>query len=175
MNDNHKKSLKEKAAHELGQLLINFVFMAAIFTSFAMYKRILLGELNFNHFQYGYALFEALILAKIVTLGQSLNIGRRYENHRLAYTILLKTFIFSLFVFAFTVGEHLLESLIRGENLMIIWDKLISENWPLIIGKTIVMFFIFIPYISLIEIVRYLTGGDLYELFFNPTKSSKPE
>lgn len=172
MTDTHKKSLKEKAVHELGQLLINFIFMAAIFTSFAVYKRILLGDLHFNNFQYGYALFEALILAKIVTLGQSFDIGKKFQNDWLAVTVLYKTLIFSVFVFFFTFAEHIVESLIHGEGLNAIWHHIISADWPAILAKTVVMFFIFIPYITLIETVRFLTGSDLYELFFNHPKSS---
>lgn len=168
-----QEKIKQKIKHELQNLIINFLFLAMLFLAFAVYRKVLIKAPAPVYFYYAYALFEALILAKILTIGQSLNLGQHYRTSRLFVDILYKTFIFSLFILVFTSIEHFIEGLFHGEGVYGSLNKVIYSDWLIILARTVVMFFVFIPFFGLIEVTRILTGRDLYELFFKTNLDGK--
>ena len=49
-------------------LIASFLFF--FFGAFATYRRLILSEYQIDYFQYGYALIEALVLGKVILVGE---------------------------------------------------------------------------------------------------------
>jgi hypothetical protein len=108
-----KPNLKKRLAHELRSYVSTAAFLAIFFVSLATYRKLVLAEYHVSYFQYGYALVEALILAKIILLGEAMHVGERFRDRPLLVSILWKTLIFSAFTVLFMTVEHVLSALLH--------------------------------------------------------------
>jgi hypothetical protein len=85
-------------------LVASFLFF--FFGAFATYRRLILSEYDIDYFQYGYALVEALVLGKVILLGDLFRLGDRFHGKPLIVPTLYRTFAFSVLVLVFAVSEH---------------------------------------------------------------------
>jgi hypothetical protein len=143
-----------------------FLFLALFFGAFATYRRILMREMGFSYFHYGFAAFKALVLAKIIMLGQYARVGKIFDDRPLIVPTLYKVVLFSFFVLAFEILEHLVGGLIHGKDLMDIFQEIISAGRNELLGRTLVVLVAFVPFFAFSEIGRLLGEGRLSELFF---------
>src|SRR5215467_8507748 len=82
-----KADLKQKAIHEFREYLTVLLFLAPLFAAFSTYRMLLQGRFREGSFEYGTAVINALILSKIILIGEYLRVGKRQENRPLIYTI----------------------------------------------------------------------------------------
>jgi hypothetical protein len=99
MNDADKKKTgwKAKLAHELVEYWINFLYLVFFFGTFTWYRRLVLAEYHISYLHYGAAVIEALILAKVILIGDALRLERRLEERPLIIPTLYNAVVFSLF------------------------------------------------------------------------------
>src|SRR5690242_11434243 len=106
--------LKEKMLHELQKFALYFIFLAFFFSALTAYQRLILGEYSISYLHYGYGLIEALILSKIILIGEGLGLGEKYGSKPLIIPTLYKTIIFSFLVMIFSIAEHFITGFMRG-------------------------------------------------------------
>ncbi len=106
MDLNRRTVLKEKVVHEVHEYWVNFVYLAAVFSAFTLYRRLVLERYLVSYLHYGIALIEALVLAKIVLLGEAARLGRKYEGKALIIPTVHKTIVFGIWVIGFKILEH---------------------------------------------------------------------
>jgi hypothetical protein len=165
--DKSKGNLKKKLLHEMKVYWVYVVYLTFIFGAFTWYRRLILADVGISYTDYGVALIEALIFAKVIMIGDLLHLGRGFEHKPLIFPILLKTAVFTLFVGLFTLIEHAIKGLLKGkgavEGLMEFFGKGSYE----ILAGCLVIFVAFIPFFSLRELSRMLGGeGKILDLFF---------
>ena len=93
----HKPSLKERAAYQLKEFLGMFVYVWVLFGLSAIHKSIILAEEHINYQAQGFAIVNALILAKVMLIGEDLHLGSELRDKSLLYSILYKSLVFSVF------------------------------------------------------------------------------
>ena len=158
-----KKEFKRKLGHELKEFLSVFLFLALFFSAFTTYRMLLLDEFHLRYFNYGSALVSALVLSKIILLGEYAHLGRRREGTALIVSTLYKSLVFGLLAAAFRILEEAIKELVfRKPSLLPVDNGTISE----LLARTLVMFCAFIPFFAFRETARVLGEGKLYELFF---------
>jgi hypothetical protein len=94
---------KQRFLREMVRYFISVFYLAAFFGAFAWYRRFILASYQINYFNYGIAIIEALVLAKVVWLGELLHIVREREDKPLIVPTIKKAFIFTIFVGIFEV------------------------------------------------------------------------
>jgi hypothetical protein len=161
-----KKSLKEKIFHEMAEYWINVGYLALVFAAFTQYRRLVLAAHDFTYTNYWVAVIEALILAKVVMIGDVLRLGRRLDHKPLIYSTVLKTVIFSLFVGAFTLIEHVIKGLWMGKGLTGGLVDLLGKGHHELLAGCLVVFVAFIPFFAFRELGRVLGEGKIRTLFF---------
>ena len=57
-------------------MLLITAYLAAFFVAFLTYRRLISREFGVSIFHYGYALFEALVIAKVILIGKALGLGK---------------------------------------------------------------------------------------------------
>jgi hypothetical protein len=161
-----KAGLKQKVTHEFREMLVVFLFLAPFFLAFSTYRLILLNEFHVNYFEYGTALINALILSKVILIGELAGLGKRHEEKPLILSTVYKAFLFSLLAAAFRVLEDTLRGLTHGRGWAAAFGDLSSGGWNELLGRTVVMFLAFIPFFALMEVGRVMGEDKLFDLFY---------
>ena len=115
--DKKKRNLKKKIFHEMVEYWINVAYLTLVFAAFTQYRRFILAAHDITYTNYWVAVIEALILAKVIMIGDVFRLGRGLEQKPLIYPTLYKTVVFTLFVGVFTVLEHVIKGLWKGKGL----------------------------------------------------------
>lgn len=168
-------SLKQKMAHEARELLAIFLFLALFFEVFAAYRMLLSREFQVGYVSYAAAIISALILSKVIMLGEYAGLGKRHEQRPLIVSTLYKAFVFCLLAVAFHVLEEAVKALIHHKRLAMAFEglRLASGRYELL-GHGLVLFCAFVPFFAIWEMRRVLGGPQLYDLFFRKKRLAWP-
>ncbi len=168
MNDLNKKKggWKQKLVHEMTEYWTNVIYLALFFGVFTSYRRLILADYQISYGDYGISLIKALVLAKVIMLGDVLRLGRRLEDKPLIFPTLYKTVVFTLWVMLFSVVESTIREFLHGKGLAGGLDELISKGRYELLAGCLVVFFAFIPFFAFRELERVLGEGRIRDLFF---------
>jgi hypothetical protein len=103
---------------------------------------------------YGIALIEALVLAKIILLGQAARLGRKHEDKPLIVPALYKTIVFGIWVIGIKILEHFIGAFVRGRGLAGGFHDLINENVYEILANALVVIPALVPFFAIKELER---------------------
>src|SRR5215470_6470855 len=155
MNSTHV-GRKQKIKHELREMLELFVYLAFFFCSIALYDMLLLRQYTVEYLTITFALINALVITKVIMIGEYAKLGRRHEDKALLISAVWKAFVFGLLVFAFHLIEEMIKRLIHGEDMARASRELRLEQFA---GRAIVVFCVFVPLFAFREFRRAM-GAD---------------
>jgi hypothetical protein len=156
--------LKEKAIEEFKMFWVVAAFLALMFCAFTAYRRLILTEFGISYLHYGAGLIEALLVAKVILIGQALGVGKRFEHRPLIVAALFKALLYGAFVAAFAVAEHWIEALVHGKDPASVWRGFVGLGKDEILARMLVVIVAFIPFFALWETRRALGEGKLLAL-----------
>lgn len=156
----------EKIGHELRLYLLYTLFLWIVFSALTFFRKLTLAQYDIPYIHLEYNLFQALILAKVILLGQMLKLGERFGNQPLIIPTVYKTAVFSLFLVAFSVLEEFVMGYFKGKTFNDILHELSSKSSSEIIAKIFIMTIVFIFFFAFIELDKALGKGKLFQLFF---------
>lgn len=161
-----KPTLKERALHELRRFTVMSLYLWVLFALFSIHQSIVLAEHDIDYRAQGFAFINALMLAKVMLIGEDLHLGRRFKDRRLVYSILYQSLAFAILFICF----HIVERLLIG-----IWDgKTIAESFPEIGGGSLkgilsagtIISVSLIPFFAFKAIGEAMGERELWALFF---------
>lgn len=153
--------------HELLVFLGYFLFLAFFISVFTLYRQLILDEYALSPFKYGYGIIEALILAKVIMIGQMFGLGQKlFQDRSLIIPTLYKTALFSVFVLFFSLLEHFVVGYFAGEKMDAVYHKILNAGIYEILAKVLIMGFVFIFFFAFLELGRVLGETKLFNLFF---------
>jgi hypothetical protein len=162
-----KAAWKQRARRELFEYWITALYLGLYLGAFMGYRRLLMAEYHIHYAHYGFAVIQALVLAKVILIGDAVGVGRRLREDRpLIYITLFRAVRFTLWVAFFTVLEHMLEGLVRGEGWMGGLNELLRLGKYELLASSLVIFFTFIPFFAFRELNRALGQHTIWNLFF---------
>jgi len=164
--DKKKGNLKEKIVYEMVEYWVNFCYLTLVFAAFTQYRRFVLAAHDITYTNYGVAVIEALILAKVISIGGVLRIGRGLEQKPLIYPTLYKTVVFTLFVAAFTLIEHTVIGLWKGNGLMWGIEEYFAKGPYEFLAGCLIFLVVLIPFFGVKELGRVLGVDKVQALFF---------
>jgi hypothetical protein len=156
------EALKRKIAREFGQLAILTAYLAIFFCVLAAYSMLLMNKFNIAYFAYGTALINAVLTAKVILVGEAINVGRRFEEKALLYSALWKAFAFGLLVFVLHLLEEMLNHLIHGKSVVGAFHEIQLDA---LLMRTIVIICAFVPLFVFRELRRVIGGDNLRDIF----------
>ena len=162
-----KPNLKERAVHQLREFLAMFIYLWVLLALFVINQSAILVREHHNYQAHFFAFVNALILAKVLLIGEDLHLGNRFRDKPLLYSIFYKCFVFTIFF----IGVHILERAIVG-----VWSgRSIAQSFPdigdgslngiLSLGATV--FVALIPFFAFREISRVIGPGELWALLLS--------
>jgi hypothetical protein len=160
---------KQKIIHELKTVGWVSLYLALFFCALSTYSMLMLHELNVtnSYFRYGFAIINALVLAKIILIGEYIRLGKKHESKPLILAVLYKAFLFSLLVAAFHILEESVKRLVFQIQIGFRVDEMLLRN--------LVVFSFLIPFFAFWELRRVLGEGKLFDLFFRRRQESNSD
>jgi hypothetical protein len=161
-----KTGWKQKTLHEFKGYWFNVFFLTCFFCIFTTYRRLILAHYDIAYDEYGVSLIKALILAKIMLVGEALRLGRKFADQPLMIPTLYRAFFFTFFVSIIGVMESLIRSFWGGKGFAEAFSQLLSIFTYEWFAQTLMIFFVFIPFFAVRELGRVLPPGEISRLFF---------
>lgn len=166
MAEGRHAELKEKAKEELRLLLIITVYLGTLFWAFLTYRRLISREFGISSFHYGFAVIEALIIAKVILIGKAMGLGKHETGRALVFSVLRSSFVYGLLIGVFSVVEHVVEGLIHGKGIAGSFAELTSEGIYEILARVLVLFVALIPFFAIWKLDEELGERKLSQIFF---------
>ena len=173
MNAENSKtpSLKQKAVHELQDFAGISLYLAFFFCAVATYSMLLLNQFHVSYFIYGTALINALVIAKVILIGEYAHLGKKQEKP-LFQSAAYKAFLFSLLVFAFHIVEEVIKRLWHGDNIASASREMRINQ---LLARSVVVFCTFLPLFAFRELRRILGEENFRALLFRNRAMSKSD
>jgi len=170
--NSQQTSLKQKAVHEAKEITYVFLYLAAFFCALATYSMLLLEKFEISYFTYGAALLNALIITKIISIGEAVHFGRKHEAKPLFYSCAYKAFVYGVLVFAFHIVEEVIKRLIHGKAIVGAFREVRIDD---LLARSVIIFLTFIPFFAFRELGRVMGPDKLRDMFFRTGAPSKSE
>jgi hypothetical protein len=167
-----RESLKQRALQEFKIYWIITLYLALFLGSFTVYRRLILREFGVAYLNYGFALIEALIIAKVILIGKAFGLGRRFEQGPLFLSVLHKSIVFGVVVFLFGILERIVEGLIHKKDWAGILQSMTDLGLYELLARIIMLILAFVPFFAFWEIGRVLGPGKLTTMFFSKREAN---
>jgi hypothetical protein len=167
-----RTSLKQKAAHEFEEFAAIFLYLAFFFCALTTYSMLLLNEFNVSYFKYGFALINALVIAKVILIGEYAHLGKKHEAKPLIQSAVYKAFLFTLLVFGFHVVEEFVRLLIHRKDMVTALHEIRVDD---LLGRSLVVLCTFITLFAFRELQRVLGEDYFRALFFRRGAMAKSD
>ena len=158
-----KPGLKERAAHEFKQYAIISAYLAVLFSAVAAYTMLLNrhNDVEDASLTIGFALINALVLGKVILIGEMMGLGKRAEGQPLYQSILIKSVLFGVLIFAFHIVEEVVKRIIHHEPAGTVLHETSLE---LLAARSIIVLVALVPLFAWREIDRALGDTKLWNL-----------
>lgn len=160
---------KEKIKHELREMLTLSLYLAFFFCALVTYNMLLLAQYQVEYWNFAFALINALVVTKVIMIGEMAKLGRRHENKSLLVSAVWKAFVFGLLVFAFHVVEEMIKRLIHGTDVVHVSKDIHLEQ---LAARSIIVFCTFVPLFAFREFRRAMGDEQFQVLVFGSRRKA---
>ena len=161
-----KGSLKERAIEELRLFWIIALYLWVFLGSFTIYRRLIIAETGAAYLQYGIALIEALIIAKVILIGKLFGFSRRFEDKPLIVPVLYKSILFGALVLLFGIVERVVEGWFHKQGVVGGLREIDNLGAYELGARVLMLIVAFVPFFAFSEIGRVIGVKKLAALFF---------
>ena len=166
-----KPSLTARALAEARRFVALFVYLWVLFGLFALHERIILHENDLQFTRQGVAIFNALVMAKVMLVAEDLHLGRLKRRGPLILPILFQSFLFAVLFLAFHVVEHVVIGIFAGDAVAASVPAIGGGGLPGVACVSAILFFALIPYFAYAHVAEALGHDRLRTLLLGTATS----
>ena len=170
MNDSHAEGFVHRfakwAAEEFRRFIVLFLYLWVLFGLFVLNERIVLRQEGINFAAQGFAVINALVLAKVMLIAEDLNLGHWLNRRPLIYPILHDSLLFTVLFISFHVLEHVVIGLVHGETLAGSVPAIGGGGFAGLLCAAVICFVSLIPFFAFRNLGRVLGTDRLNALLF---------
>jgi hypothetical protein len=163
-----ERTLKQRIMHDVSAFLASALYLFVVFSLFAIYKSVILEEHRMGLLPIGLSLVNALALAKIMLIGQALNLADEFRDAPLIYPTLLKSFVYTVLLTFFKILEGAAVGMYHGKPLGESIVVFAGGSWRGVMALTVLLFVVLIPFFGVTELQRVFGEGSILGAFFRP-------
>jgi hypothetical protein len=149
-----------------------FLYLAFFFCALVVYDLFLLKQYEVSSWNFGFALLNALVITKVIMIGEYAKLGRRHENKSVMVSTLWKALVFGVLVFAFHIVEEVVKRLIHGADLERASRELRVDQG---LSRAVIVFCTFLPLFAFREFRRVMGEETFNDLLFRKRDVGKAE
>jgi hypothetical protein len=163
------RKVKERALEEAKKFAVIVVYVWAVISLFDVHKLVVLRQQHLESrldFKLGLNLFNAIVLGKVVLIGDSLHLGEQFKNKALVYHTVFRSAVFAFLLVCFNIVEEVVIGIFHGKTIV---QSIPQMGGGGLEGKVLVgimTFVALIPLFAFTEIRRVLGDAEFHSLFF---------
>lgn len=164
-----KRKIKETAIAETKRGIAIALYLWLLLSVFELHRLSVLRGIHLNSlvdYRFGLAAFNALILAKVILIGQALRAGRQLSEKPLIYATLLKSALFALLLICFEIVEETVSGLVSGKSLAASIPQLGGGGLEGAVLVGILAFIALIPFFFYTEVQTVIGKEKMRSLLF---------
>jgi len=163
-----KPAFKERAKEEFKSYLRISAYLAVLFCTLTAYTMLISRRADIDSpLTFGFALINALVIGKVILIGEMMKLGHHSETRPPYQTVLRKSFLFGLLIFAFHLLEEFVKRLIHHQPAGTVLREIDLEQ---LAARSLVLLIALVPLFAFRELARVLGQEKLHELFLQPQK-----
>jgi hypothetical protein len=162
-----KQTLKQRAVHEMREYLVISLYLFVVFSLFVLYKWVILAGEHIDFALHGFALFNALALAKVMLVSQELHFADQFRDAPLIYPTLLKSFVFTIVLACFKIVEDGAIGLLHGKSFHESAVLVAGASWKGELILATLFFVMLIPFFGFSDLRRVFGPDRLVNVFFH--------
>jgi hypothetical protein len=167
------RHLKDKVLRETVRFAQMFAYLLAMFILFQLHEYAVLANHQISYARWGFALVNALVLAKVMLVAEDLRLGAWRRHRRPIHAILFRSALFAIIFLIFDIAEKVLVGAVRGHSIA---ESLPAYGGGGLTGTVVVGIIVsvaLIPFFAVEEISRAMGRGEFAKLLFSrETESS---
>jgi hypothetical protein len=157
--------LKTGAIDESKKLFGIFIYLWVLLSMFSLHKALVLNDESLIYHQ-GFALINALALAKVVLVAEFFHFGDTLKNRPLIYPIMFKSAVFAVILICFHIIEETLIGVLHGKTFSQSIPDIGGGSLQGILMVGIIMFVVLMPFFAFRELDRAIGKEQLRSLLF---------
>jgi hypothetical protein len=169
-----KTGWKKRIVDELRKLSITVIYIWVLLSVFALFREIILANYHINYsVKFGFALINALILAKFMWLGEILHAGKKAAGTTLLYSTLWNSALFAVILMVCHLLEETLLKLWHGQSIVESFSETLAEPRG-IFALALVMFVVLIPFFFAKGLIEILGEEEIKRLLLKSRPKDSP-
>lgn len=144
-------------------------YFAFFLLSLTTYRKLILAEYDIGYFAYGAALVEAMILGKVVLIGEVLHLGRRFDDRPLIVATIWRSLVFAIFAAGLIAAEHVVVALVHGRPVASEF-QFSGGHGDEMVARFQLMLVAFVPFFAIRDLARSAGLGELSAVLFRTRK-----
>lgn len=177
ISDQKKRSAKERATTELKRFIGIAIYLWVLLSLFEIHRFAILRQVHsashLPSYRIGFAGINALILGKVILIGEAFHVGERFSEKRLIYSALFKSAMFAVLVVCFNVIEGVIRGVLHGKSILASGPEVAGGGWEGMVLYGIMAFVVLIPFFLFTEMQRVLGKEQLHSIILS--KRSKAD
>jgi hypothetical protein len=161
-----KPGVKQRLERETREYLATAAFFTVFAVSLTTYRKLVLAEYHVGYYAYGWAVVKALILAKVVLIGEAMHLGKRMHDVPLIVSTILQSLVYGILNAIFVLAEHVVKALLHHQPIASELQFSGGQGYEML-ARVQLMFVIFIPFFALRELSLEVGEGELFGFFFH--------
>ena len=167
LSDQQKRKVKERAVIELKKYAVIAFYLWVLFSLFEIHRVAVLRGVtsaSVSRYRIFFAAVNALIMGKIILIGEVLHIGEQLSRERPIFSALYKSAIFGLLAVCFNVIEGVIEGLIHGRSMVASIPRMGGGGLEGMMLYGVMAFVVLIPFFLFAELEQSLGKERLHSL-----------
>jgi hypothetical protein len=161
-----KHGIKQRVLDEVVKFLGIVIYLWLMFGMFALHESVVSAKDHIDYHFYGFALFNALVLGKVMLVAEDLHFADWFKGRRLIYPILFKAIAFSILFLVFDVVEEVLVGVFKGKTIGASVPSIGDGTPSGVFFVGIILAIALIPFFAFREIGRVIGTRELHALLF---------
>jgi hypothetical protein len=176
ISNEQKRKAKERAATELKKVIAIAFYLWVVLSLLEIHRFVVLREVSQTSlpgYRIGFAAINALILGKVIVIGQTLHVGEQLNEKSVVYSASFKSALFALLLVCFNIAEEVIVGVIHGKSIVASIPQMGGGGLEgkLLVG--VMAFVLLIPFFLFTEVQRVLGRDKLHSLIIQ--KRSKAD
>lgn len=149
----NRSEIRTRVRSDVRRFLIMFAYLLLIFTLFQLHEYVVLRQHELPYTRFGFGIIKALVLAKVMLIGDEMKLGRRLSKQPFIYSVIGRSALFTVLFVAFDFLEQIVRALFTGRDI----GSSISDPGGSVAGSVIIaltMCVMLTPYFAFVELGR---------------------
>ena len=158
---------RQRITHELKEFIVIAAYLFICFAAIINMKAAILHAEGVAFSPYGLAIVKALLLAKFISVGNVLKLGRRFKNQGLIWLTLYKSLVFFALLLILNALEEIAVGLIHhravGESILAVAGGTLDQ----LVAASFVMLLILVPFFAFRSLGEVVGEDNLVRVFLH--------